>query len=102
MRAASSGDINTVRRLAADGIEVNGQSPNGTTALMAAVKNGHAEVAFELIDLGADVDLTDTDGVTAMEWAKRKGQAMIIKGIEERCTARPPQPAATEGETVSV
>jgi ankyrin repeat protein len=69
---------------------------------MAAVKNGHAEVAFELIDLGADVDLADTDGLTAMEWAKRKGQAMIIKGIEDRCTARPAQSVGIEGETVSV
>ena len=100
MRAASSGDIQTVRRLAADGIEVNGQSPNGTTALMAAVKNGHADVAFELIDLGADADLADSDGLTAIEWAKRKGQAVIIKGLEERCSARPAESTAMQGETV--
>jgi ankyrin repeat protein len=87
MRAASTGDIETVRRLAGDGIEVNGQSPNGTTALMAAVKNGHADVAFELIDLGADVDLADSEGLTAIEWAKRKGQVVIINGLEERCAA---------------
>jgi len=102
MRAASSGDINTVRRLAADGIEVNGQSPNGTTALMAAVKNGHAEVAFELIDLGADVELADSDGLTAVEWARRKGQAMILKGIEERSSARPAEAVVAQAETVSV
>jgi ankyrin repeat protein len=84
MRAASAGDLETVRRLANDGVEVNGQSPNGTTALMAAVKNGHAETALELIELGADLGLADTDGMTAIEWAKHKGQVMILKALETR------------------
>jgi ankyrin repeat protein len=85
MRAAASGDTETVRRLALDGVEVNGQSPNGTTALIAAVKNGHAETAFELIELGADISMTDAEGVSAMEWAKKKGQALIVQGLEQRC-----------------
>lgn len=84
MRAAAAGDTETVRRLALDGVEVNGQSPNGTTALIAAVKNGHAETAFELIELGADVSLTDAEGVSAIEWAKKKGQALIVQGLEQR------------------
>jgi ankyrin repeat protein len=66
-----------------DGVEVNGQSPNGTTALMAAVKNGHAETAFELIELGADLSLTDADGISAIDWAKKKGQVMIVEGFEK-------------------
>jgi ankyrin repeat protein len=84
MRAASAGDLETVRRLANDGVEVNGQSPNGTTPLMAAVKNGHAETALELVELGADLGLADTDGMTAIEWAKQKGQVMIVKALETR------------------
>jgi ankyrin repeat protein len=83
MRAASAGDVDTVKRLAADGVEVNGQSPNGTTPLMAAVKNGHAETAFELIELGADLSLADMDGITAIEWAKKKGQAILVQGLEK-------------------
>jgi ankyrin repeat protein len=86
MRAAASGDTETVRQLALDGVEVNGQSPNGTTALMAAVKNGHADTAFELIELGADLSMTDLDGVSAIDWAKRKGQAIIVEGLEQRVT----------------
>jgi hypothetical protein len=84
MRAASAGDVDTVRRLALDGVEINGQSPNGTTPLMAAVKNGQAETAFELIELGADLSLADDDGMTAIEWAKKKGQVILVKGLEER------------------
>jgi len=96
MRAASSGDTETVRQLALDGVEVNGQSPNGTTALIAAVKNGHAQTAFELIELGADVSLTDADGISAIEWAKKKGQALIVQGLEQKCAAAAPQ---SKGDT---
>jgi ankyrin repeat protein len=92
MRAAASGDTGTVRRLALDGVEINGQSPNGTTALIAAAKNGHAETAFELVELGADISMTDADGVSAIEWAKRKGQALIVQGLEERSTKAPDLP----------
>jgi ankyrin repeat protein len=84
MRAAASGDTDTVRRLALDGVEVNGQSPNGTTALIAAVKNGHVATAFELIELGADISLADSEGISAIEWAKKKGQALIVQGLEQR------------------
>jgi ankyrin repeat protein len=92
MRAAAAGDTDTVRRLALDGVEVNGQSPNGTTALMAAAKNGHVETAFELVDLGADISMTDADGISAIEWAKRKDQALIVQGLEERIGKAPQRP----------
>ena len=84
MKAASIGDLETVRRLADDGVEVNGQSPNGTTALMAAVKNGHAATALELIELGADIAIEDEEGLNAVEWAQRKGQQAFINGLKAR------------------
>jgi ankyrin repeat protein len=91
MRAAAAGDTDTVRRLALEGVEVNGQSPNGTTALIAAAKNGHAETAFELVELGADIAITDGDGISAIDWAKKKGQTLIVQGLEERSAAKAPQ-----------
>lgn len=84
MRAAAMGDLATVRRLADDGVEVNGQSPNGTTALMAAVKNGHAATALELIELGADHTIQDEEGLDAVEWAERKGQQAFIEALKAR------------------
>lgn len=83
MRAASSGDIHTLRRLADEGVEVNGQSPNGTTALIAAIKNGHKDTAFELLELGADISLSDQDGYNAIEWARKTGQILLVQGLEE-------------------
>lgn len=84
MRAASIGDVETVRRLADDGVEVNGQSPNGTTALIAAVKNGHETTAFELIELGADLTIQDEEGLNAVEWAEKKGQKTFINALKQR------------------
>ena len=84
MRAASIGDVETVRRLADDGVEVNGQSPNGTTALMAAVKNGHPDTALQLIELGADPTIEDEEGLNAVEWAEKKGQEAFIEGLKQR------------------
>ncbi len=91
MRAAAAGDTDTVRRLASEGVEVNGQSPNGTTALIAAAKNGHAETAFELVELGADISMTDGEGVSAIDWAKKKGQTLIVQGLEQRSAIKAPQ-----------
>ncbi len=89
MRAASMGDVATLRRLVEDdGVEVNGQSPNGTTALMAAMKNGHVEAACKLIELGADLDIRDHEGLSAVAWATKKGQRELLKQLQDRGLAR--------------
>jgi ankyrin repeat protein len=84
MRAASAGDVETVRRLIDDGVEINGQSPNGTTALIAAVKNGQSTIACELVELGADLTICDQDGFNAIQWAQKKGLVPFIKALKER------------------
>ena len=56
---------------------------------MAAVKNGHSSTAFELIELGADLTLTDDDGVSAVEWAAKKGQQNFLEALKERGIAVP-------------
>jgi len=84
MRAAASGDIETVRRFIDDGVEINGQSPNGTTALMAAIKNGRSDVACELLELGADLAICDQDGLSAVQWAQKKGLTPFLTVLKER------------------
>jgi ankyrin repeat protein len=84
MRAAASGDIQTVRRLIDDGVEINGQSPNGTTALMAAIKNDRSEIACELVELGADISICDQDGLSAIQWAQKKGLTPFLTLLKER------------------
>jgi ankyrin repeat protein len=84
MRAAASGDIETVRRFIDDGVEINGQSPNGTTALMAAIKNERSDVACELLELGADLAICDQDGFNAVQWAQKKGLTPFLAVLKER------------------
>jgi ankyrin repeat protein len=96
MRAAASGDIETVRRLIDDGVEINGQSPNGTTALMAAIKNGRSEIACELVELGADLSICDQDGLSAIQWAQKKGLTPFLSVLKERELLGD---GATEGES---
>jgi ankyrin repeat protein len=84
MRAAATGDLSSIRRLADDGVEVNGQSPNGTTALIAAAKNGQKDTVLELIELGADLNLPDEEGLTALAWAAKKGQALVVQTLKDK------------------
>jgi ankyrin repeat protein len=84
MRAASAGDVRAVRQLAEDGVEVNAQSPNGTTPIIAATKNGQADTVFELLDLGADPTVPDADGMDAVAWAERRNQSTILEAFRSR------------------
>jgi ankyrin repeat protein len=79
MWAATEGHVDTVKALLAAGADPNRQahvSPieerkhadhpsGGFTAVMFAVRNGHEEVARELIKGGANLKLTNGDGATA-------------------------------------
>jgi uncharacterized protein len=47
---------------------INGNSDDGTP-LMAAVVKGHIEIAKALVEAGADPNLTDANGATALHYA---------------------------------
>ena len=47
---------------------INGNSDDGTP-LMAAVVKGHLEIAKSLVKAGADPNLTDANGATALHYA---------------------------------
>jgi ankyrin repeat protein len=54
--AAQDGDLDEVRRLVAEGGDVNGFDDLGKTPLHYAVEREHVEVARHLIEHGADVN----------------------------------------------
>jgi ankyrin repeat protein len=87
MWAAAENHPDVVRRLAAAGADLNARSKTpefpkvkvdaatmvttalprgGLTALMLAARQGAAEAAGALADVGANLDATDTDGTTAL------------------------------------
>ena len=64
-----------VRYLLAEGANINAVSPNGTTALMMAVREGKCSTALLLIARGADVNLRNENGASALDWAEARRRA---------------------------
>ena len=60
--AARDGNVSEVRRLVAEGADVNVQGPEGLRPLHFAAQEGHVEVLTTLVQLGADVNVQSNDG----------------------------------------
>src|SRR5258708_14919379 len=58
--AAGRGDAATVRRLLAEGVEVNAKTRYGATALFFACDKARLEVVSLLLEKGADPNVKDT------------------------------------------
>ncbi|MEU8517026.1 ankyrin repeat domain-containing protein [Kitasatospora sp. NPDC048722] len=84
MAAVVTGEIGTVQRLLAEGAEVDARYPvvNGFndahTPLLVACRDGHREIARELLGAGADVNATEpTFGAVPLHKAVYNGHAAI-------------------------
>ena len=80
--ASERGHVEYVRRVVSTGIDVNHVNRLGWTALLEAVILGdggarHQEIVRILLDAGADPAIADSDGVTALEHAERRGFSEI-------------------------
>ena len=69
--------VRVVRVLLAAGATVNETAPDGTSALVLAIINGHYELAAFLLDNGADPNAADPRGsaLHAVAWMRRPGRA---------------------------
>ena len=79
------------RLLAEPGIDVNKQSPHGSSALIYAAANGHFEIAQILLAVpNINVHLQDQDGRCALAWAAHEGHKEIaqmllaVPGIDDQ------------------
>lgn len=87
--AAERGHVETVRRLIAAGVNVDHINRLGWTALMEAVvlSDGgpaHRQIVADLIAAGADPNIPDADGVTALAHARARGQTEMAALLAER------------------
>lgn len=71
LRAAASGDLNRLRALVAQGISINSTNKANQTALILAVAFKQIEIVKYLVAAGADVNIEDELGLTAIDWAQR-------------------------------
>jgi uncharacterized protein len=72
--AATSGHAEMINLLVEHFAYLDAQSPNGTTALMMAVRFNHRVAAERLIALGADSTLKNESGMTARAYAAANNQ----------------------------
>ena len=78
-QAATNGHRDTVRLLVSHGADINAQDHKyGATALMGAVANGHEDVVAFLLEHRPDTALTAKNGLTALDFARRRGRSKIV------------------------
>lgn len=81
--ASERGHVAYVRRMVRTDIDVNHVNDLGWTALLEAVilgdgSNRYQEIVTILLEAGADRQLADRNGVTAIEHTKRRGHAAVV------------------------
>lgn len=93
MQAAGSGDLRELARGRDSGIDINAADETGWTALMLASAMCQEEAVRQLLDWGAEADLKDKNGDTALIGASaafcttkqsREGQAHIVRLLLRR------------------
>ncbi|NOR71400.1 MAG: ankyrin repeat domain-containing protein [Methylomarinum sp.] len=77
--AAILGKTERIKFLLASGVDVNGKTATGRTAMMAASFNGNIRVARVLLAYGADVNLIDNLGSSALMDAVIFGNGELVE-----------------------
>lgn len=83
VKAAETGNLIKVQNLIKAGVEINGFSPTGNTALIAAVKENHIDIVKTLIEAGANIDLQGNIDNTALMEAVMREHTEIVRIIIE-------------------
>ncbi|KAF5643137.1 ZDHHC-type palmitoyltransferase 6 [Fusarium sp. NRRL 52700] len=94
--ASSFGLTDLVKSLlTSEGVDVDARGGRyKSSALHVACYRGHAEIARQLLECGADINLRDSDGRTALFWAEKLGRSDIVDLLQD------PKYAHTQGYTV--
>ncbi|MBE6449569.1 MAG: ankyrin repeat domain-containing protein [Alphaproteobacteria bacterium] len=80
--AVHDGQLDEVRRLIAEGVDINAVDEHGNTALMYAAKKGFSLTIEALVKAGADVNFQKSEvGITALSFAAMKGFERSIEKL---------------------
>ena len=55
---------------------------SGFTPLMQAVSYGHIDIVKYFVNLGADIDIKDNFGISAIEYARKLGQNRVLEYLK--------------------
>lgn len=82
--AIINGDSELVSMLIKAGVDVNRKREDSLrTPLMLAIKNNDGKISMQLIEAGADINAQDSDGNTALHWALKKQNLMLLRILLE-------------------
>jgi ankyrin repeat protein len=79
--AATGGQAPLVKYFLDQGANINATSPNGTTALMMAIREHHPDVATLLLDRGADTSKRNDAGMTAQSYAEQGNETALAQRL---------------------
>ncbi|AFM23158.1 ankyrin repeat domain-containing protein [Desulfomonile tiedjei] len=82
IHACKIGDVETVKQLLAERVNVNQRDEQGNTPLMHACRNCHPEIVKLLLKSGCDVHVTDKYSKKAIHIALDWGYPTIVKLLE--------------------
>jgi hypothetical protein len=81
---AARGDLEALKRLLAQGADVNARDEQGRTALMQAARRGDAAMVRALLEAGADVQRRDAQGRSAADMASAAGHPQLLPLLQQR------------------
>lgn len=82
--AAAIGNNEIVQLLLDKSAYIDAESPNKTTPIMMAAREGHIYTVKLLLDEGADAALKNELGMTAIDFARNHGYQDIVEGLTYR------------------
>jgi ankyrin repeat protein len=82
--ACAKGHLDVAQFLIANGAKVDSLSLGGTTPLMMAVQSGNELLVKLLLDKGANLQLRNAEGITAIDIADIYGKPEISEGLRSR------------------
>ena len=78
VRASAKGDLAQVKKLLAEGADINSADSKGRTALIEAAWGGYIDVVKLLIEQGADVDCADMSGFSPLMRAVEEEHVAVV------------------------
>jgi len=82
--ACSGPDEGVSAWLLAQGAELDARSPNGSTPLMMAARYGALDLPAVLLKAGADVNLRNAQGLSALDFARAAGRDALVQELQRR------------------
>ena len=84
LMAATTGDYETVQQLLSDGVDPNVNNGLFTPLIAASINPANLKTALLLIDSGADINATTTNGETALLYAVMSNNQKLITVLLEK------------------